>query len=90
MSELGEEWNSLPTYGSQQRLMITSAIPYNFRWRILQLKQMLYDLEYLAKKYDIKAAIHLMEAVRREAEDLLMKLTEEIYYKRQQREETTK
>jgi len=90
MSELGEEWNSLPTYGSQQRLMITSAIPYNFRWRILQLKQMLYDLEYLAKKYDIKAALKLIDVVRQEADNLCYQLMGEILEKQHKREELTK
>ena len=85
MTELREEWEQLPQEGLQ-RLPITAAIPYNFRWRILQLKQMLYDLEYLHVKYGIQSATHLMKAVKQEAEELLMKLTEEINQKRRERE----
>ena len=84
MSELREEWEELPHEG-QQRLMITAAIPYNFRWRILQLKQMLYDLKYLAEKHGVINALALYEAVCNEAEELCRKMLEEINTKREWR-----
>jgi len=68
-----------------QRLALTAAIPYNFRWRVLNLKLMLRDLRELADKHGIYNAGVLYDTVCREAEELCAKLTSDILETRKRR-----
>jgi len=64
---------------------LTAAIPYNYRWRIMNLKLMLRDLKELADKYDIAAAKVLYDAVAKETNELCSRLTSLIIEKETER-----
>lgn len=87
MSE--KEWEELPEYGYglMQRQPISPAIPYNFRWRINEIKLMLSDLLELYKKYQVNTALILYETVKQEAEDLMLQLNQHILQIREKRKE---
>jgi len=74
----------LPDY-TIQRLPLTAAIPYNFRWRILNLKLMLRDLQELADKHGIYNAGILYDTVCKECEELCAKLVSDILEVRKRR-----
>ena len=78
------EWDSLP-YESGMRLPITANVPNFFRWKILQLKLMLADLDTLSEKYSITAAENLKHIVEEEAEQLCNELADKIIEKQQWR-----
>lgn len=78
-----EEWKGLPGWGIQ-KLPITSAIPYYFRWKINQIKLMLQDLEFLKIRYGIRTD-DLMETVKKEALELCIVLNELIKLKQEAR-----
>lgn len=84
-----KEWEALP-FVSQQRLPITANIPYFYRWKILQIKLMLSDLQYLYEKHKIKRAKELYTVVSNEAQILFRKLIEHITTKTKWEDELTK
>lgn len=75
--ELSEEWAGLP-YHSQQRLPITAALPYFYRWKINNLKLMLNDLKDLIDKHEIVWANDLYRLIAIETEDMCKVLCEEV------------
>lgn len=90
MSETeGDLDEGLPPFGAQ-RLPLTPCIPYNFRWRISELKLLLNDLKYLFEKHDIEHAMELYKCVQAELEELCVKLRDFIVAKRNWREELSK
>ena len=74
---MSEEFKGLP-YEGLQRLPLTRNIPYNYRWRILNIKLMLNDLKELDKKHGIQSAHTLYITVQKEAEELCLKLASDI------------
>lgn len=83
------EWENLP-YMSQNRLPITAAIPMYYRWKILQVKLLIKDLNDLAEKHGIHTAKSLAGIVALEAIDLCALLEREIVRIRVERRELTK
>jgi len=79
-----DEWKALP-YESQQRLPITRNIPYFFRWKILQIKLLLNDVQYLIDKHNIDETRSLYVLLQGEAGDLCDDLFELIAKKRKWR-----
>jgi len=75
-----------PEYTPMRELPITAAIPYLFRWKILNLKLLLNDIEYLYKTHCIQAAFPLYNAVCKEAEDLCAALLYDITDRQHKRE----
>jgi len=84
LNAYGTDAEGLPDY-TIQRLPLTAAIPYNFRWRILNLKLMLRDLQELADKHGIYNAGILYDTVCKETEELCAKLTSDILETRKRR-----
>jgi dTDP-4-amino-4,6-dideoxygalactose transaminase len=79
-----EDWaREQDQYYTVQTQPITVAIPYNYRWRVLQAKLMLSDLEELCKKHNIPEACELYETVKTEIALLLKKLKSLIESKRE-------
>jgi len=60
------------------RLPITAAIPYFYRWKVLQLRLMLRDLKLLQEHYNIYNAGVLYDKVCNDAEEMLAQLAKEI------------
>jgi hypothetical protein len=79
------EWDNLP-YESGMRLPITANVPNFFRWKILQVKLMLADLDTLSEKYSITAAENLKHIIEEEAEQLCKKLADMIIEKQRRRQ----
>jgi len=80
-----------PEYTPMRELPITAAIPYIFRWKILQAKLLLADLEYLYKKHQISTALPLFNAVCKETDEMCAALLYDItdrQYKRNKLAET--
>jgi len=75
--ELSNQWNELP-FNTMLRIPITSAIPYYFRWKIMQLKLMLKDLQELEEKHEIPNAPVLYKLVQDEANTLMAELFKHI------------
>ena len=71
---------ALPPF-SMQRLPITYAIPYNFRWRINEMKLMMNDLQELTKKHEIRYAQDLYATVQNQCEALFKELNDKILAK---------
>lgn len=82
--QLSNEWNNLP-FNTMLRIPITSAIPYYFRWKIMQLKLMLKDLQELEEKHEIRTAATLYKVVQDEANLLMAQLAEIIVEKDEKR-----
>ena len=80
MSEFAEEYNK-EKYGSIMREMITPAIPYLFRWKVMQAKLLLRDLIELYEKHGIISAKYTIDAVKKEIEELCQKITSDILHK---------
>ena len=80
MSEFAEEYDKQP-YGSVMREMITPAIPYLFRWKIMQAKLLLRDLIELYEKHGIISAKYTIDAVKQQIEELCQKITSDILEK---------
>jgi len=76
-----EQWNNIP-YGSMLKQPITANIPYLYRWKLLQIKLMLQDLQQLQDKHGIENAQHLITLVKKEAADLIDQLWQHIAEKR--------
>jgi len=74
---LTEELKNLP-FDTQMQIPITPAIPYFFRWKIMQLKLMLKDLKELEEKHEILNAEVLYGWIRQETEHLMLKIAEHI------------
>jgi len=83
LNEFADEISSQP-YGSIRREMITPAIPYLFRWKILQAKALLKDLIELNEKYHIASAYYAINAVKKEIETLCGKIASDILDKQAQ------
>ena len=64
---------------------ITSAIPFFYRWKIMQAKLLLNDLKYLNEKHQIQAAADLYFTIQGEIERLLDKIDMLIQDKRLRR-----
>jgi len=79
--EFGEEYNTLP-FG-QMKQMITANIPFIFRWKIMQIKLLLKDLNDLCKQ-NIPAACEMEQIVKEEADKLIRKMIASIAYKEEQ------
>lgn len=77
-----EEFAALP-FGSQHRIPLTSTIIYHFRWKINNLKLMLYDLDQLRKLHHIENAQLLYEIVKDETSLLCAVLAKIITEKRE-------
>lgn len=77
-----ETFTWLP-HQSQHNLPLTPAIPYYFRWKILNLKLLLADLRTLADKYNIENAEELYYTVMRETELECERIMNVINQKRQ-------
>jgi len=60
------------------RLPITAAIPYFYRWKVLQLRLMLRDLKLLKEHYNLYNAGILFDKVANDAEEMLARLAKEI------------
>jgi len=60
------------------RLPITAAVPYFYRWKVLQLRLMLRDLKLLADQYGLHNAGILYDKVANDAEEMLAQLAKEI------------
>jgi len=67
-----------PEYTPMREMPITASIPYIFRWKILNLKLMLNDIEYLYKTHKISTALPLYNAVCKEADEMCAALLYDI------------
>ena len=85
---MSDDFDSFPRE-SQFNVPITSSIPYFFRWRILQCKLMLADIDTLIGKYDVPRAKLLKELVLLEVNDLCDRLYEAAAGRRERREQYT-
>jgi len=74
-----------PKYMPTQRMPITPNIFYNLRWRILNLKLLILDLEYLNKK-GVKYAEDLRQIVLKEGEELCAKLIKQVQDRKRKRQ----
>ena len=84
--ELGDEWDNLP-FGTQMRIPITAAVPMWFRWKIMQMKLLMNDLEYLEAHHKIQNAAVLRHIVNVECEELCETLAKEIVKIQEKRRE---
>lgn len=85
---MSDEFADFP-FSSTHRMVITTAIPYHWRWQVNQIKLMLIDLKYLQEKCEIVEAGALYEIVKDEAEQLFYKMRQEIAAKVKQREKVS-
>jgi len=60
------------------RLPITAAVPYFYRWKVLQLRLMLRDLKLLKEQYNLYNAGVLYDKICNDAEEMLARLAKEI------------
>jgi len=82
--EFSREYSAFP-YGVMKQ-MITSSIPYMYRWKALQIKLFLKDLDDLCEM-GVKEACLLSLVVKQEAEELFRKMREQIEAKKKKIEE---
>jgi len=83
---MSEEPSIYPEYTPLREMPITASIPYLYRWKILNLKLMLNDLQYLADKHGIYSAGIMIDLVCKEAEEMIAAITTDINEKRAWRE----
>ena len=58
--------------------MITRKIPYQIRWKIMQMKLLLNDLRDIAEKHDLPAAVELYQTLRDEVNSYLNELSKKM------------
>ena len=87
---MSEESKLYPEYTPLREMPITASIPYIFRWKILNAKLLLADIETLAYKYKLENATLLYTEIKKEVDELCLKILADIKSKQEMREKLVK
>lgn len=79
------EDTTYPEYTPMREMPITASIPYLFRWKILNAKLLIADLETLAIKHKIAGAQDLILTVAIETNEMCKRINMDILERRKER-----